>query len=329
MTDTLFHAYTPLIVWTGLGLLIFRLLPNSFPKILGRGLYWVGVPLELIALSRNNSQLDTSGSNPSFLAPLITVSALFIGLLVALSVIWIWKLLAKQQKSEYNSRNSGSLQQLSRVSEGSFLLAAVLGNTGFVGLAIAPSLVDANALNLAVIFSITHNVIGPFGLGVWIASYYSHSPQQNRLLTQLRDILTVPPLWAFIIGYFTRKVQLPSIVESGLEKSVGVVIACAFLLIGIRLAQLQGWKSLELAFIPAVLRVVVIPLLVGIFTTLVLKIPPSSRLAMVLMSGMPSAFIGLVLAEEYNLDRDLIASSILVSTVLLLFVLPLWIFIFG
>jgi malate permease and related proteins len=324
MADTLFQAYTPLIIWIGLGLLIFRLLPKSFSKILGRALYWFGVPLELIALSRHDAQHYPEATNTSFLAPLITIGALVIGLLVTLLVVWIWKLLANQNKD-----SNSEFQELSRVSKGSFLLAAILGNTGFVGLAIAPSLVDSNALNLAVIFSVTHNIIGPFGLGVWIASYYSHSRQQNHWWTQLRDILTVPPLWAFIIGHLTRGVQLPSTIESGLQQSVGVVIACAFLLIGIRLAQLQGWKSLKLAILPAILRVIVIPLIVGICTKFILLMPSSSCLAMVLMSGMPSAFLGLILAEEYNLDRDLIASSILVSTILLLFVLPLWIVLFG
>jgi malate permease and related proteins len=49
----------------------------------------------------------------------------------------------------------------------------------------------------------------------------------------------------------------------------------------------------------------------------------------VLMSGMPSAFAGLIIAEEYDLDRELIACSIALSTVALLVTVPLWIGLFG
>jgi hypothetical protein len=42
------------------------------------------------------------------------------------------------------------------------------------------------------------------------------------------------------------------------------------------------------------------------------------------MSGMPTAFAGLILAEEYDLDREIIASSILLSSVTLLLMIPLW-----
>ncbi len=346
MIDTLFQAYTPLIIWTGLGLLIFRFLPQWFPKILGRALYWVGVPLELIALARQNNSAEYQNIvSSSFLAPVITVGVLAIGLLVAVFVLWGWKRffgdntlhVAKEQGLGVGNTltNTPQLSQsifatgLSRTSEGSFLLAAVLGNTGFVGLAIAPNLVDTNGLNFAVLFSITHNVIGPYGLGVLISSYFSHTKSQNRWWVQLRDILTVPPLWAFIIGTLTITVELPEAIESGLQQSVSIVIACAFLLTGIRLAQLKGWSSFKLAIAPAIIRVFAIPLLVGVTMSLLFNLSSSQRLAMVLMSGMPSAFAGLILAEEYDLDRNLIASSIFLSTILLLFVLPLWVVIFG
>jgi malate permease and related proteins len=44
----------------------------------------------------------------------------------------------------------------------------------------------------------------------------------------------------------------------------------------------------------------------------------------VLMSGMPCAFAGLILAEEYHLDGNLVASSIIVSTLIFLAMIPVW-----
>lgn len=326
MTETLFNAYTPLILWTSLGLIVFRFVPEWFPRVLGRGLYWVGVPLELLALARQNNIADGSKALP-LLAPIITLGALVTELLVALLVLWGWKQLVKLQ-SKLNSTQSNQSDFLEQNTQGSFVLAAVLGNTGFVGLAIAPSIINSDALDWAVLYSITHNVIGVYGFGVIIASYFSHSQSANRWWVQLREVLSVPPLWAFLLGYFTRSVKLPAIIESGLQGSVAIVIAFAFLLTGIRLAQLQGW-NLKLALVPAVIKVFITPLLIGLLTTFLLGLSGSQRLAMVLMAGVPTAFSSLILAEEYNLDRDLIVSSIILSTVLLLLVLPLWIAVFG
>jgi len=67
---------------------------------------------------------------------------------------------------------------------------------------------------------------------------------------------------------------------------------------------------------------------VGIGTTIA-GFSNASRLALVLMSGMPTAFASLILAEEYDLDRELFASSIIITSVLLLFMIPCWLVLFG
>lgn len=341
MTETLFHAYLPLVLWTSLGLLLFRFLPEELPRLLGRGLYWVGIPLEILALARK-----INFSEPAGLAPGVTLAALGIGFGIAclclLGLKWFTERSQKHHKSEllpcnwqdgYSSASvppsAGSILGAGREYQGSFILAAVLGNTGFVGLSIAPILVNDAYLNWIVFYSITHNVIGAYGFGVLIASYFGRSNQSHHWWIHLRDVVTVPVLWAFVIGYLTQSVHLPSLVESGLQSSINIVIACAFLLIGMRLCQLAGWKSLLQALLPALLRVIIIPGLVGLAITLLLGLSGDRRLAMVLMSGVPSAFAGLIFAEEYDLDRKLIASSIVVSTALFLLVLPLWLAVFG
>jgi len=149
------------------------------------------------------------------------------------------------------------------------------------------------------------------GLGL-LSSYYGRSQKQRHWLITLRDVSTVPSLWAFGIGFLTRTVALPDAVEGGLQGALWIIISCALLLMGLRLRQLHGWKSLKLALVPTVIKVILMPMIVGI-AAVCLHLPGDPRLALVLMAGMPTAFAGLILAEEYDLDRELIAGSIVLT----------------
>ena len=47
------------------------------------------------------------------------------------------------------------------------------------------------------------------------------------------------------------------------------------------------------------------------------------------MSGMTTAFGGLILAEKYDFERDLVTSSIILTTLGLLLIIPAWLVVFG
>ena len=323
MSDTLVQAYLPLFLWTGLGLLSFRWVPDGFPRFLGRSLYWVGVPLQIFTLAR-----QTHFSERVELAPSMVIFSLLSGLGLA----WVGLQLVRQMSGELSAEpdahaalNEGWHDPAHR---GSFVIASMLGNTGFVGLAVAPSFIDESYLGWLVFYSVTQNVLGTYGLGVFLSSYYGRSQKQRHWLITLRDVLTVPSLWAFGIGFLTRTVALPDAVEGGLQGALWIIISCALLLMGLRLRQLHGWKSLKLALVPTVIKVILMPMIVGI-AAVCLHLPGDPRLALVLMAGMPTAFAGLILAEEYDLDRELIAGSIVLTTAMLLLAIPLWLLIFG
>jgi malate permease and related proteins len=312
MPESLLQAYLPLICWTGLGFLIVRFLPAGFPHLLGRGLYWVGVPCEIFALARRTGEL-----NDTRLAPVVTVASILLGLClgyISLHLCRRWLNLPKL--------NAASLQ-------GSWLLCSMLGNTGFIGLSVVPFLVDEQSLSWAVFYSVTQNVVGTYGLGVLVASYYGRQLGSDRPRWELlKDLVTVPSLWGFILGFSTRHMTFAAPLEQALHTSVWVVIAGAFILMGIRLSQIDGWQSLKVAAIPAALKTVVMPGSLGL-ATLALNIPHQARLALVIMAGVPSAFAGLILSEEYDLDRDLVASSIILSTGIFLVMIPVWMYLFG
>lgn len=320
ITETLFRAYVPLLVWPGLGLLLFRLLPQTFPRWLGRALYWVGVPLELLSLAR---RADFSGNVG--LTPLFVVVALLVGLLLAECN---WRGLSWLRRGRWWDTKATDDWPDHRASRGSLVLCSILGNTGFVGLAIAPILVSEQYLSWIVFYSIAHNIIGTYGLGVFCASRYGRADAQQGWWQQLRDVLTVPSLWGFGLGLATRSLVLPPPIEAGLHNSIWVIIPSALVLMGMRLSQVQGWSSVKLAVLPTLTRVLVTPLLIGLMATAI-GITGEARLALVLMSGMPSAFASLILAEEYDLDRDLVASGVAVSSVAIIGVIPLWLALFA
>jgi predicted permease len=95
-------------------------------------------------------------------------------LFLSTSLTWLtWLLLrrlsARHIKEPYfHGKNSLAnsfllnLNSLKRSSQGSFILAAMLGNTGFVGLAMTPALIGIDNNNLAVLYSVTNNVIGTY-----------------------------------------------------------------------------------------------------------------------------------------------------------------------
>lgn len=204
----------------------------------------------------------------------------------------------------------------------------MISNTGFVGLAIVPAFVSDTYLGWVVFFSVTNNVVGTYGLGVLVASYFGRGFHAQSRWRLLRDVLTVPSLWAFGLGYGSHRWAFPEVAETVLQRSIWLVIPLALLLMGMRLSQLQGWDSLKRAVVPSLLKVMVLPAVMGSLA-IAAQLPQDASLVLVLMSGMPSAFAGLILAEEYDLERELMASSIALSTLGLLITLPLWLAAFG
>lgn len=321
MNETLFNAYIPLLLWTGLGALLFRLLPDRTPRFLGRALYWVGMPIEIMALARR-----TDFPPSAQLTPIATVSVLFLGL----GLSWL-ALQIVRRSADTNSRFdlSAIAEALAHpAQQGSFILASISANTGFVGLAIAPFLIDERYFSLLITYNVTQSVLGNYGMGVWVASAFGGTDRERNGWTQVRDVAISPSLWSFTLGVLTRTVPFPAAIETGLQSSLWLVIPAAFLLMGMRVSQLKGWQSLKLVLIPAGLKAIVLPALVGIILTLC-GVSGDIRLAIVLMSGMPTAFASLILAEEYNLDRELLTSSAIVTTIALLVMIPLWMAWFG
>lgn len=310
MIGVLLKLYLPLIGFVGVGILAQRYIPQPAltrvgPQALGRFLFWVGIPLSLIGFLRG---ADLSGA--VWAAP---------------ACAWIAILLAWGLGRGWLRWRAG--RSLSPPQQGSFQLASMLGNTGYLGYPICLAVGGATYFAWALFYDILGTAFGSFGLGVWVASRCG----RNAHLSQgqmLRQMLKVPALWGFCIGMLTRNVPLSTSVDLGLLGFAWSMVPLSLIVMGMRLAQLRSWHGLRQVGAAIAIKTVLIPLSIGAIAHW-LPLPPTGSLLISLQAGMPSAFSTLILAEEFQLDRDMMVAAIAGSSLLVLVTLPIWLVLWG
>jgi malate permease and related proteins len=332
------------VLWSVVGVIIYRerIVNANISKLLSLSLYWVGVPLQIFFLARKSNFEQIT-----WLPPVVTVLVLLLGLALALLILSASKqlffgihteitslsqlegCLVKVESTDLTTEKIGQTIPLpiTNTGIGSFILASILGNTGFVGLTLIPPLVNQNYWSWIVLYGVAHNVLGSYGLGVLVADQYSQAETQNNWLNQLQNLLFLPSLWAFVYGYTSRNLPFPDLIETTISQAVLFVVPGAFILIGMQLSKLQQWQSLRWGIFPTIIKMIFIPGITGTLLTF-FGLKGDGCLVLVLMSGMPTAFASLILAEVYDLNQNVAASSILLSTVSLPLILSLWLAIF-
>ncbi len=314
---SLLRLYIPLIIWVGSGWLLGRWLPHSIPQGLGKFLFWVGVPLSIFAFLR---QADLSAT--VWLAPCTAWAALLLGALLA----WCWiqgQLYFTRSCTPADRRSDHPLLQ--RPTQGSFLLSAMVGNTGYLGYPVSLALVGTQHFGWAVFYDTLGSTLGAYGLGVVLAAHFSESNHSGQLW---QAIVKNPAFWSFWIGLGLRPVHLPDVVETGLRSCAWMIIALSLLLLGMRLSRIASWQSLQYATVSLGIKMLIVPLLLGLELPR-LGITGLPQLSIVLQMAMPPAFATLVIAEAYDLDRDLTVTTLALGSIALLVLLPLWLWLFA
>jgi len=328
----LIKLYIPLIGWVSLGLILGYRLPREIPTYLGKFLFWVGVPIGIMIFLR---QAELSAA--VWLAPLVCWLAVLLGI----SLAWVW---IRVNLSLLKTRSAGEsdrwleplrtqfLQlaapyQLQRKpTQGSFLLSTMVGNTGYLGYPVTLALVGPQFFGWAVLYDTLGSTLAAYGLGVVLAAHFGReTPSQGREL--LQALIQNPALWSFWLGLVGRTVPLAEPIEQVLNGCAWGVVALSLLLLGMRLSRLTSGRNLRQAAVSLALKMIVVPLVVGYGLRLV-GVTGIPLLVLVLQSAMPPAFATLVIAEAYDLDRDLSVTILAIGSGLILLTLPLWLWLF-
>ncbi|WP_026104304.1 AEC family transporter [Anabaena sp. PCC 7108] len=302
----LLELYVKLVGLVLVGVILGRKLPAKFPTHLGQFLFWVGVPISIVSFLR---QTDLSGQ--IWIAPAIAYLAIFLGAFLA----WLG---IKGQAYLTNSLPEPSTQ-------GSFILASMVGNTGYLGFPITLAMVGKEYFAWALFYDLLGSLFGAYGLGVLLAARFGNTVQNYGQMAKV--ILINPALWSFGFGLLFRQVTIPTVLEFCLDKLAWSAVALSLILIGMRLSRLNSWYKLKPAGTSIIIKMLLVPLILG-STLPVFGITGGAAQVIVLQMAMPPAFATLVLAETFDLDRDLAVTALAMGAMVLLVTLPMWLWLF-
>lgn len=268
------------------------------------------MPISIVAFLR---RADLSGA--IWIAPVIA----WIAILLGAGLAWAW--INWQPYREKNLAISWS-----RPTQGSFLLASMVGNTGYLGYPVTLAFVGTQYFGWALFYDLLGSALGSYGLGVALAARFGGGVQSYWQLTQA--ILINPALWSLGFGLVFRQLLLPTLAEQVLHELGWTVVALSLVLIGMRLSQLNSWHNIPRAAMSLGIKMLLVPLVVGSSLPLI-GITGSFQLVLVLQMAMPPAFATLVIAEAYSLDHDLAVTALAIGSAGLLVTLPVWLLLFG
>lgn len=294
-----------------LGFFLGGKLPKVVPVYLGQFLFWLGVPISIVAFLRRT---DLSG--PLWIASLVA----WVAVLLEAGLAWAWINWQAYLKKTIPKAS------WSQPAQGSFLLAAMVGNTGYMGYPVTLAFVGPQYLGWALFYDLLGTTLAAWILGVALAARFGRGAQSYWQLATA--ILINPTLWSFGFGLVFRQLPLPSPASLLLHRFAWTVVALSLMLIGMRLSQLNSWHSLPRASISLGIKMLLVPLILGSSLSL-FGVTGPPQLVIVLQMAMPPAFATLVIAEAYNLDRELSVTALAVGSLGLLVTLPIWLWLFG
>lgn len=323
LENPLLKLYLNVIGWVTLGFILGRLLPRSYSTYLAKFLFFCGTPLSIVAFIRS---ANLSGA--IWMAPLIAWAAILAGGGLA-GILINFGVGEERLKSLNPAQNSPEhTSAWSLPTKGSFLLATMLGNTGFLGIPVTLSLLGSEHFAWALFYDLLGTTMGMNILGVAIASHCGKSDRRQGWLTPLLAIFQNPALWAFGLGFISRSLPLSAQIAELLTTGAWTVITLALITIGMQLSKLNSLHNLKPVLACLAIKMLLIPLVIGTGLTF-FGIAGAPRLVLVLQMAMPPAFGTTLLAEAFNLDRELAVTAIGLGCVSLLFTIPLWMRLFN
>jgi predicted permease len=190
------------------------------------------------------------------------------------------------------------------------LLSVLVVNAGNFGLSVVLFAFGPDAQSRAMVYFVTTAVLGNI-LGTAIAA--GGGSWRQTLIRLTRVPMVYASLAALAVSGF--KLEVPELLMRPISLLGDAAVPAMLLILGMQLAHSVGALRANLGAmtLATVLRLVIAPLF-ALLIARVTQVQGLTRQACMVQSGMPSGVTGTILALEYDLEPEIVTSTVFFST---------------
>ncbi|MCY3915298.1 MAG: AEC family transporter [Chloroflexi bacterium] len=214
--------------------------------------------------------------------------------------------------STHQRRQCLRATQISRREFATALVATFVFNGANFGLSIVSFAFGEAALTYAVIIYIAGSTVA------WTLGPYVSSSGAASMLKSIQNVLRTPVVYALALALALKAagiIELPPALSRSSQLLADASIPLMLVLLGLQLGGFRKPDRWRLLLSGTAIRLLLAPLLAIVCASL-LGLHGAARSAFILQAGMPTAVLTLILAYEFDTDRDLALNLIMTTTLL-------------
>lgn len=292
----------PLIIIAIIGFVVgqTKILPKEFPKEVNKFLFYVALPIFLLGSFSDFNRSDVKDFIPYILVNILIISVLYVMYYVVIN-----------------------RTKLDKKDVASTITPSFVGNSLYFGFPVLTTVLGSEYIPYGVIY-VSFITIVDF-LGMFLTSKLTGKTFNAK--KQAIEFLKTPVLIASLFGLFLlmTNIALPETVLN-ITKSFGNIISTLILFaFGMSFSYKAILGNIRLPLVVAFNKLILLPLATYLVVYYIFPLPEIAAQASVVIACMPSAFFNLVIADNYDTNKDITIASILLNSMLFFVVSIFWI----
>lgn len=224
----------------------------------------------------------------------------------------------------FRTRFGGTCSQAARAG---LLLCGMFGNVLFMGYPLLTHLYGEAGGRYAAFADMAAATPLLWTVGVWIAVRLG--AQTTDTGHPLRQLFSLPPLWAFAAGVATAQLPIDSQPLIHAAHFIGQpTVPVMLLMLGLSIPWSRLVPSKPVLMVVG-FKLLLMPLIAFLLAQALFPQFASAQRAAVLEAAVPTMLMALGIADRYGLDVEKVALTVAWSTVLFLLSLPVWLIMLG